>query len=133
MTSNPDDLLRRAAETGDVPGVVAMAANHSGVIYSGAFGRRSLPHGAPMTSDTVFLFASMTKAITSTAAALLVEQGKLTLDDPIQNVLPELATPPSAGGLFCGGQTKIASGETAYHSAPAADPYLGIRLRHLES
>jgi methyl acetate hydrolase len=119
MTSNPDDLLRRAAETGDVPGVVAMAANDGGVIYSGAFGRRWLPHGAPMTTDTVFWFASMTKAITSTAAALLVEQGKLTLDDPIHNVLSELATPQVLEGFSADGKPKL---------RPARRP---ITLRHL--
>jgi CubicO group peptidase (beta-lactamase class C family) len=44
-----------------------------------------------MTSDPIFWIASMTKAITSTAAMLLVEQGRLGLDDPIRKVLPELA------------------------------------------
>jgi methyl acetate hydrolase len=45
--------LRRAAEAGDVPGVVAAAATGDGVIFEGAFGSRDLATGAPMTTDTV--------------------------------------------------------------------------------
>jgi methyl acetate hydrolase len=114
-----DDLLRTAAEAGDVPGVVAMAANGQGLIYSGAFGRRSLPDGPPMTSDTIFWLASMTKAITSTAAMLLVEQSKLGLDEPIRRILPELAAPQVLEGFSADGEPKL---------RPAKRP---ITLRHL--
>src|SRR3954469_23651696 len=85
-----DEVLKAAADHGDVPGVVAMAANRDGLLYEGAFGRRALPDGAAMTSDTVFWIASMTKAITSAAAMQLAEQGKLVLDEPIDDILPEL-------------------------------------------
>src|SRR5690242_6611138 len=63
-----DRVLEEAVARGDVPGVVAMAADRSGMIYEGAFGRRALPDGAAMTADSVFWIASMTKAITSAAA-----------------------------------------------------------------
>jgi CubicO group peptidase (beta-lactamase class C family) len=66
--SQIDAVLRSATDRGEVPCVVAMAANRDGVLYQGAFGRRALPGGAAMTPDTVFWIASMTKAITSTAA-----------------------------------------------------------------
>ena len=75
MTSrlpNIDELLRGASERGEVAGVVAMAATREAVLYEGAFGRRGLPDGAAMSLDTVFWIASMTKAITSTAAMQLV-------------------------------------------------------------
>src|SRR5258708_5185445 len=72
-----DGVVGAAVERGEVPGVVAMAATRDGVIYEGAFGRRALPDGAAMTADTVFWLASMTKAITSTAALQLVEKGRL--------------------------------------------------------
>src|SRR6266481_3914289 len=78
-----DEVLRAATDRGDVPGVVAMAATRDGTCYEGAFGRRALPDGAAMTAGSVFWIASMTKAITSTAAMQLVEQGKLALDRPI--------------------------------------------------
>ena len=67
--------LRRAAESGDVPGVVAAAANADGVIFEQAFGTRDLATGAPMTADTVVWIASMTKAITGACAMRLVELG----------------------------------------------------------
>ena len=114
-----DELLKTAADRGDVPGVVAMAATREGPVYQGAFGRRALPDGAAMTADTVFWIASMTKAITSTAAMQLVEQGKLTLDGPIAGVLPELAAPQVLEGFDAAGEPRL---------RPARRP---ISLRHL--
>jgi CubicO group peptidase (beta-lactamase class C family) len=106
-TIDIDNLLRDAAKAGEVPGVVAMAATTDEVIYAGAFGRRWLPDGPPMTLDTVFWIASMTKAMTSTAAMLLVEQGRLGLDAPIGNVLPELAAPRVLEGFGADGKPKL--------------------------
>ena len=88
-----DVALSRAVEGKEVPGVVAMAASDTGVIYEGAFGLRDIVDGPAVTRDSVFRIASMTKAVTSVAAMQLVEQGKLKLDEPIGNVLPELAAP----------------------------------------
>ena len=114
-----DELLKTAADRGDVPGVVAMAATREGPVYQGAFGRRALPDGAAMTVDTEFWIASMTKAISSTAAMQLVEQGKLTLDGPIAGVLPELAAPQVLEGFDAAGEPRL---------RPARRP---ISLRHL--
>ena len=114
-----DEVLKAAIGRGDVPGVVAMAANRDGRVYEGAFGRRALPDGAAMTADTVFWLASMTKAITSTAAMQLVEQGKLALDQPIAGLLPELAAPQVLEGFDAAGEPKL---------RPARQP---ITLRHL--
>ena len=61
-------VFRQAADSGDVPGVAAAAATADGVIFEGAFGKRSLATGAPMTSDTVVWIASMTKAVTGACA-----------------------------------------------------------------
>jgi methyl acetate hydrolase len=90
QTQQLDQILERAVSEGKVPGVVAVAANHDGVIYEGAFGQRSIDSDTPMTLDTVFWIASMTKAITSVAAMQLVEKGKIQLDEPVSRVLPEL-------------------------------------------
>jgi methyl acetate hydrolase len=70
-----------------------MAATGNEVIYEGAFGKRDLSKDDPMTLDSVFWIASMTKAVTSAAGMQLVEQGKLSLDEPIGKVLPDLASP----------------------------------------
>jgi CubicO group peptidase (beta-lactamase class C family) len=114
-----DEVLKAAIERGDVPGVVAAAATRDGRIYEGAFGRRALPDGAGMTADTVFWIASMTKAITSTAAMQLVEAGKLALDRPIADLLPEIAAPQVLEGFDPAGEPKL---------RPARWP---ITLRHL--
>jgi methyl acetate hydrolase len=119
QTKGIDDLLRQAVGAGAVPGVVAMAANAHSTIYSGAFGRRWLPGGPPMTADTIFWLASMTKAITSTAAMQLVEQGRLALDEPIRKVLPELAAPQVLEGFSPDGDPKLRPATRA------------ITLRHL--
>jgi CubicO group peptidase (beta-lactamase class C family) len=83
-----DQRLRAAVERGDIPGVVAMAADRNGVIYSGAFGTRDTAHRRPMTADTIFRIASMTKAVTSAALMQLVEQQRVGLDDPAPKYLP---------------------------------------------
>ncbi len=114
-----DRVLRTAAERGDVPGVVALAGNREGIVYEGAFGRRLLPDGAAMTADTVFWIASMTKAITSAAAMQLVERGRLALDAPIAEILPELASPQVLEGFDAAGEPLLRPARRA------------ITLRHL--
>jgi methyl acetate hydrolase len=114
-----DQTLKAATDRGDVPGVVAMAATREGPIYQGAFGKRVLPDGPTMTTDTVFWIASMTKAITSAAAMRLVEQGRLSLDWPVAEVLPELASPQVLEGFDVAGKPRL---------RPARRP---ITLRHL--
>src|SRR5580765_3110620 len=88
-----DGVLRQAVDAKEVPGVVAMAATDKGVLYEGAFGLRALDQSTPMTLDTVFRIASMTKAITSVAAMQLVEQGKLKLEEPVPNIDPAPGAP----------------------------------------
>jgi CubicO group peptidase (beta-lactamase class C family) len=114
-----DEVLSAAIDRGDVPGVVAMATTRDGLVYQGAFGRRELPDGYAMTTDTVFWIASMTKPVTSAAAMQLVEQGKLALDQPIMDVLPELAAPQVLEGFETSGEPIL---------RPARRP---ITLRHL--
>ena len=91
--TNVDQALRQAADAKQVPGVVALATSDKETVYQGAFGKRDLGKPEPMSLDSVFWIASMTKAITATAAMQLVEQGKLALDEPIGKVLPDLAAP----------------------------------------
>ncbi len=94
-----DQAFRQAADAKEVPGVVAVAATGNGVPYEGAFGKRDLAKGTDMTLDSVFWIASMTKALTATAAMQLVEQGKLQLDEPMGKLLPELAAPQVLEGF----------------------------------
>src|ERR1700761_2635697 len=114
-----DQILRQKCEAKEIPGVVAMAATGNEVIYQGAFGKRDLSKDDPMTLDSVFWIASMTKAVTTTAGMQLVEQGKLSLDEPIGKVLPDLAAPQVLEGFDARGEPKL---------RPATKP---ITLRHL--
>ena len=67
-----DEALRQAAETKEIPGVVAVAASGRETIYEGAFGKRDLAKDDRMMLDSVFWIASMTKAITAAAATVPV-------------------------------------------------------------
>lgn len=119
LKQRADALLARAAEAGDVPGVIAMATDRDGAIYEGAFGRRTLGEPAPMTVDTVVWIASMTKAVTAAAAMQLVEQGGLALDEPAARWVPAIADIPVLEGFDAAGQPRL--------RAPARP----ITLRHL--
>ena len=88
-----DDALRGAVERRNVPGVVALVTNRERVLYEGAFGVADVATGRPLTSDALFRIASMTKPITSVALMQLVERGRLGLEDPAENYLPELTNP----------------------------------------
>ncbi len=114
-----DQILRQKTDAREIAGVVAMAASGSEVIYEGAFGKRDLAKDDAMTADSVFWIASMTKAITAAGAMQLVEQGKLSLEDPIGKLLPDLASPQVLEGFDPNGEPKL---------RPAKGP---ITLRHL--
>ncbi len=118
-TSRIADGLRRAAESGDVPGVVAAAATADGVIFEGGFGKCDLTTGVPMTADTVVWIASMTKAVTSACAMQLVERGRLSLDGDIAAILPQLRRVQVLEGFDAEGAPRLRA------------PKRGITLRHL--
>src|SRR6476646_5607514 len=89
--SSVDAALTQTVTRGDVPGVVAMAVTRSGVVYRGAFGVADAAARRPLTTDAIFRIASMTKPVTSAAAMQLVEQHRLSLDDPAQKYFPEFS------------------------------------------
>jgi len=116
---NVDASFTQAVESKAMPGIVAMAATDKGVLYEGAFGRREIGKDAPMTLDTVVWIASMTKAITATAAMQLVERGKLALDAPASQLAPGLAKAQVLEGFDAAGQPRLRA------------PKRPITLRHL--
>lgn len=119
-TAPIDNALRSAVERGEVPGVVALVTNREGVLYQGAFGVADVDTKRPMAVDSMFRIASMTKAITSLALMQLVEQGKLTIEDPVEKFLPEMA------GLKVFESFDPATG--AYKLRPASRP---VTVRHV--
>lgn len=111
--------LSQAVEGGVAPGIVAMAATPKGVIYEGAAGLAGLESSAAMTPDTLFWILSMTKAVTAVACMQLVEQGRLHVDQPASDFIPELAAPQVLEGFSPAGVPLL---------RPAKRP---ITVRHL--
>jgi methyl acetate hydrolase len=87
--SELDDVIRTAVERQDVPFAVAMVGGRDGVRWSGSAGEAR--PGVAATSNTIFRIYSMTKAVGSTAAMILMDRGKLNPDTPVAEILPEFA------------------------------------------
>lgn len=83
--------MQRYVDKGLVPGVVSLVARKGKVVYLDAVGQRDVENKAPMTTDTIFRIASMTKPIASVALMMLYEEGHFLLNDPIAKFLPEFA------------------------------------------
>lgn len=83
--------LQPVVDAGDLSGFVTLLWRKGEIAQVNALGYRDVASKAPMTRDTLFRIASMTKPITSVAALMLVEEGKLRLDDPIVRWMPEFA------------------------------------------
>ena len=99
-----DSFLAASVEAGEVPGVCALAATADGVIYSGAFGTRAEADG--WTEDTAAWLGSMSKMIVVVGALQLVESGKLDLDAPLGDLLPQLERPEVLDGFDADGQPR---------------------------
>jgi CubicO group peptidase (beta-lactamase class C family) len=83
--------VREACDAGLLAGAVTLAWRHGKVLQVNEIGYRDIDAGLPMQRDTLFRIASMTKPVTVTAAMTLIEEGKLSLTDPVARWLPELA------------------------------------------
>ena len=116
---NVDKIMTQAVESGAMPGIVVAAATDKGTLFEGAYGKREVGKPQPMTIDTVVWIASMTKAITATAAMQLVEAGKLALERPAADVVPELAAARVLEGFDGAGQPRLRA------------PKRPLSLRHL--
>lgn len=88
-----DALLEGAVSSGAVPGIAAVVSTRDGVVFEGGAGRLHAadPASPAVGTDTMFRLASMTKAMASVAALQLIEEGRLALDTPVQDHVPEFA------------------------------------------
>ncbi|HJS06478.1 MAG TPA: serine hydrolase domain-containing protein [Pirellulales bacterium] len=84
-----ETAIRRAVEKKQISGASAVVANDGKIVYRANVGERDVENKLPTTDDTIYRIASMTKPITSVAAMMLVEEGKLSLDDPLAKFVPE--------------------------------------------
>jgi CubicO group peptidase (beta-lactamase class C family) len=85
------DYIRNEIATGKIPGAILLIQQHGKPVYSGNFGVRDVATKLPMSTDTIFRLYSMSKPITSVAAMMLVEDGKLRIDDPVSKFIPAFA------------------------------------------
>ncbi len=117
-----DGYLEQAVSKTKIPGVVALVIDNENVLYSAAVGKQNVTAEIPMSMGTLFNIASMTKPVAATAIMMLVEEGKLDLDDPISKYVPEF-----------GGKTVISTfkdEDGAYTTQPARQE---ITIRNLMS
>jgi len=84
-------MLQTAVDMGELPGVATVVWRNGRVVQLNAVGRRDIERGLPMTPDTIFRIASMSKPVTSAAALMLLDEGRLKLNDPITKWMPEFA------------------------------------------
>src|SRR5688500_7463366 len=113
-------FLKTATDRGDVPGVVVAVVNKDGSLYHEAFGLSSTVRRTPMAKDTIFNMASMTKPVTSVAIMMLIDEGKLKLDDDVATYLPKWKDPLVI--------SKFNEADATYETRPAKR---AITIRHL--
>jgi CubicO group peptidase (beta-lactamase class C family) len=110
------DYLREQIANGKIPGAILLIRQHDKPVYHEFFGVRDVATKLPMTDDTIFRLFSMSKAITSVAAMMLIDQGKLRLDDPLAKYIPSFA------GTKVGVEKKAANGEQVLELVPPSRP-----------
>ena len=86
------ETLKADIAAGRIPGAVIAIARHGKLVALDAYGWRDKAANLPMTSDTIFNIASMTKPMTAVGGLMLYEQGKLLIDDPLSKYFPKFAS-----------------------------------------
>src|SRR3954465_1660717 len=89
--SGIDDFINRQVATGQIPGAIVLIQRHGKPVYFKCFGKRDVDTGIDMTPDAIFPIHSVTKTITSVAAMMLVDRGRIALDDPVSKYIPSFA------------------------------------------
>jgi CubicO group peptidase (beta-lactamase class C family) len=107
-------MVRADTDKGQIAGAVMLIARKGKVAYFESFGMRDKAVSAPMGKDAIFRVASMSKPVTSVAAMMLVEEGKIALGDPVAKYLPQL------GKLKVGVEKTDAGGAVTLDLVPAA-------------
>ena len=110
------DYLRDQITQGKIPGAILLIEQHAKPVYRELLGLRDVVAKAPMSDDTIFRLFSMTKPITSVAAMMLIDEGKLKLDDPVAKFIP------SFDKAKVGVERKAESGEKVLELVPVSRP-----------
>jgi CubicO group peptidase (beta-lactamase class C family) len=114
--SSIDDFLNGEIASGKIPGAIVLIQRHGQPVYFKCFGTRDVGKGTPITADAIFPIHSLTKTITSVAAMMLVDQGKMALDDPVSKYIP------SFGGMKVGVERKDDTGRPVLDLVPLRRP-----------
>src|SRR6266852_57872 len=119
------DYIRNEIATGKIPGAILLIQQHGKSVYFQNFGVRDVATRLPMTADAIFRIYSMSKPIASVAAMMLVEDGKLSLDDPVAKYIPAFA------GVKVGVEKRDENGKTVLALEPVNRPItIEDLLRH---
>ena len=94
-----DVIARTYVETGAIPGALTLVWRQGAVVWSGMSGQIDMAKKLAMREDAIFRLYSMTKPVTAVALLMLMEEGKIALDDPVARFLPGFANL----GIFAGG------------------------------
>jgi CubicO group peptidase (beta-lactamase class C family) len=86
-----DDFIDGEVAAGRIPGAIVLIQRHGKPVYFNCFGKRDVEKGTPMTADAIFPIHSVTKTITSVAAMMLIDRGRISLDDPVSKYIPSFA------------------------------------------
>jgi CubicO group peptidase (beta-lactamase class C family) len=89
--AHTSDYFHNEVASGQIAGAVVLIQQHGQPVFMRSFGVRNPATAVPMTSDTIFRIYSMSKPVTSVAAMMLVDQGRLKLDDPVATYIPDFA------------------------------------------
>ena len=84
-----DAAMQKAVDSGELPGAVVLIARDGQLVYAKSFGWQDREKKIPMRNDSIFRLYSMTKPVVSVAAMMLVEEGRLGLQEPISKYIPE--------------------------------------------
>ena len=114
--SRIDDFLNGEIASGKIPGAIVLIQRRGLPVYFRTFGKRDVATAVPMTADTIFPLHSVTKTITSVAAMMLVDRGKLALADPVSKYIPSFA------GMKVGVERKDDSGKPELDLVPPRRP-----------
>jgi CubicO group peptidase (beta-lactamase class C family) len=110
------DYIRNEIATGKIPGAILLLQQHGKPVYYENFGVRDVATEISMSADTIFRLYSMSKPVTSVMAMMLVEEGKLKLDDPVSKYIPAF------GGMKVGVEKKAEDGKVALGLEPLERP-----------
>src|SRR3979409_2524732 len=114
--SRVHDFINGEIAAGKIPGAIVLIHHHGKPVYFRAFGKRDVEKATPMTADAIFPIHSVTKTITSVAAMMLVDQGKIALDDPVSKYIPSFA------GMKVGVERKDDTGRPVLDLTPLRRP-----------